>query len=66
LCNYNNYQIMNPIIIPYAFGQKYWYATLYIYLKRVIGQKIHVKAWRFESEMWKNDKNDENNVILNL
>ncbi len=28
------------------------YATLYIYIyKHVIGQKIHVKAWRFQSEM---------------
>ncbi len=34
--------------------------------KHLIGQKIHVKAWKFKSEMCKNDKNDESNVILNL
>jgi hypothetical protein len=42
---------MNPIIILYAFGLKYWYATLHIYFKHVIGQKIHVKAWTFQSKM---------------
>jgi hypothetical protein len=27
-CNYNNYQIINPIIIPYAFDKKYWWTIL--------------------------------------
>jgi hypothetical protein len=27
-CGYNNYQTINPIIILYDFGHKYWYATL--------------------------------------
>jgi len=27
-CNYNNYQIINPIIIPYDFDKKYWQHAL--------------------------------------
>jgi hypothetical protein len=48
------YQIINHIIIPYAFGQTY-----------DIFQKLNMKIWKFSISNWfQTIKNSENHVKL--
>ncbi len=61
-CNYNIYEIVNIIVIPYDFDKKILVNHILDIIKHVIGPKIDVKV-SFSVKGIINDKNDKHHGI---